>query len=308
MKSKIINFLKLAFGLLILFLLFYKAGFNGIYSSLSAMKIIYLPIVLLFVFITLILGNLNLKILFDGIKHIIGFWKLFRYYMLSWAVGSFVPGKIGEYSIVYFLRKEKITIGESSAVSTIDKLSTVFSLVLISIVGFFIFFPRTDAIKMMVILVVGFIILVFILVSERIRKLIRKYVLRKYAPKFEGFSKTFFYLLKRKKRLVFLNFLLTLVKWFAQSATIYYLLLAFGSNVNIFYIMVVQAVFTIVALIPISISGLGVRESVGMALFVKLGAGITAVASMQIALLIITYSLAFLTIMFSRVKREGLKV
>ena len=96
MKSKnIANFLKLAFGLLILFLLFYKVGFSGIYSSLLTIKIAYLPMVLLFVFITLILGNLNLKILFDGIKHIVGFWKLFKYYMLSWAVGSFVPGKIG---------------------------------------------------------------------------------------------------------------------------------------------------------------------------------------------------------------------
>src|SRR3989344_3145401 len=137
MKKELSLFLRLIFSISIILILFYKIGPKDIIQTFVKVNLLYTPLIILAIIFTVLLGALNLKILIDCINKI-KFLKILRYYLLSWAIGLFVPGKMGEFSIVYFLKKEDISIGQSLAISIMDKLITVVTLSFLTIAAFFV--------------------------------------------------------------------------------------------------------------------------------------------------------------------------
>lgn len=300
MKKGLKFFLKLSIGIVILFVLFYKIGFLEICKTIIKVNIYYLILVVLLYIFPFIIATLNIKILLDPIK-VVNFWRLFKYYMLSWSIGLFVPGKIGEFSLIYFLKKADISVGQGTAVSIIDKIITAITLSFLTVLTFFIFFTAAETIRLILILFVIFMILLFFMVTKIGREIIKKYILRKYAEKFKGFSKTFFYYLKNKKIILFINFILTFVKWILNSVIIAILFLAFDINVNFFYIILITATTTIVSLIPITISGLGVKESVAVFLFNQISVPAEVVVSVFLIFTILSYIVAALSCSLTKI-------
>ena len=90
--------------------------------------------------ISLIIGAVNLKILLSPLSKNISFYKIFYYSVLSWAVGLFVPGKIGEFSFVPLLKNEGVRVGHGSAIFILDKLITLVVLSIFSLIGIYLFF------------------------------------------------------------------------------------------------------------------------------------------------------------------------
>src|SRR3989344_3675996 len=127
-------FLKLVISVFILFLLFYKIGFLNIYEILSGTNILFLILIIFFYLPIYILGISNLFILFRGIK----FKDLIKPYLLSWASSMFVPGKFGELSIFYFLKK-KVSFDKSVPVIFIDKIISFFVDLLFVLLGLLFF-------------------------------------------------------------------------------------------------------------------------------------------------------------------------
>src|SRR3989344_4910157 len=120
---KKLNFLlKLFVGVLILSFLLFKFGFKNILSAIISINPIF--IVLIFIILTIS--------------------KLFYYGSLSWAVGMFVPAKLGEFSIIPLLKKHDIEIGTGTSISVLDKLVTFITLSIISIIGFLLFLPLKE--------------------------------------------------------------------------------------------------------------------------------------------------------------------
>ena len=304
MKKELSLFLRLIFSISIILILFYKIGPKDIIQTFVKVNLLYTPLIILAIIFTVLLGALNLKILIDCINKI-KFLKILRYYLLSWAIGLFVPGKMGEFSIVYFLKKEDISIGQSLAISIMDKLITVVTLSFLTIAAFFVIPVKTDVVQFILVLSVIFGIVLFFIVTEIGRGIIKKYVLRKYAEKFAGFSKTFFYYLKDKKDALIINLILTFLKWILSSAAVAILFLAFDTTIRFYYIVLITAATIIVGLVPFTISGLGLRESVAVFFYNLISIKPSVVVSVYLIFNIINY--LFAMIIFSAINVKKIK-
>jgi hypothetical protein len=305
MKKKLSTIFRLLLGVLILAILIYKVGVKEIYETLISINLSFLFVVIVVNFIPFFIATLNLKLLIDGIKKI-SFFKLLKYYILSWSVGLFVPGRLGEFSLIYFLRKEDIDIGKGTVVAVIDKLITAVTLSFLTIAAFFVFFTAAEVVKLVGFLFVGFLLFLFFIVTEMGRGLIKKFILRKFADKFKGFSETFFFYFKKKKKVLLINFFLTFIKWVLNAVIISILFLAFGVSIDFYYVLLVTSTTIIISLIPISISGLGVKESAAVLLFGQIGVSASVVVSVFLIFTVISY--IFAAFIFSFVKLDKKKI
>ncbi len=302
MKKRYFNILKVTIGLLIIFFLIYKFGLDNIFSTILDVKPGFLFIALIFYFVSIFIGVLNIKLLIAPLNKKISYWNLFRYYMFSWSAGLLVPGKIGEFSICYFLKKHDISIGEGIAASLMDKIITFVFLLIFSLFGFFIFLDFYSA--LLSVMVIPCILVTFLvsLYSMRIRNIIKRFIPNKIADKFKGFSRLLNRYAKDYKMLLFLNFLITGIKWFISFLVIYYMFLSFNVHVALGVVIIITAITKIIALIPISISGLGIREGAAVYLFGLYGVESVAVLSAFLTIVVLNYLLAAAS--FSLIKKE----
>ena len=292
MNKKQANIIKFILGLSILFFVFYKIGLKEIYKTILEMNFFFaIPFVIIFYIMFFILGTINLKILLNPIKKV-PFKKLLKYYALSWSFGLFVPSKIGEFSLIFLLKKEKIPIGKTTAISVIDKTITLITFVIFSAIGFLIFFNPMDSLKFTLILLSILFIGIFSILSNKVRNIIKK-LIGKYHIYFKGFSKTLFSYLKENKRVLFMNFILTIIKWgLIDAGLVFIYFLAFGKVVNPLYIILITAITLTVGLIPITINGLGIKTPTAIFLYGQIGIISPIVASVYLIDLVIKYLIA----------------
>ena len=170
------------------------------------------------------------------------------------------------------------------------------------------FFSYGQALRLIMIMIIGLVIMVYSILSERGRSFIRKHILRGFSKYFEGFSKTLFFYLKKQKKVLLLNFLLTLLKWVILALVISFLFVSFNSPMPFIYVLLISVITTIISLVPISISGLGVREASAVYLFSKVGATIVITASVQLINLVIVYSISITTLILFLKELNFIKV
>jgi len=214
----------------------------------------------------------------------------------------FIPGKLGEFSLVYFLNKENIKIGHGAAISVIDKIITLVCLFLISFFGFFMFFSPLQSIKLIVISLVLFAVIMILIVSKWNRNIIKKYILGKYSKKFAGFYSTFEFFFKHKKHILFIDFIITLIKWSINALIFYVIFLALKTTVPFLMVFIITSITVIISLIPITASGLGIREGIGIFLFSRVGVAFPVSSAVYIISLIIRSLIALFSIVFLKTK------
>ncbi len=303
---KLTSLLKIVVGFLILFFLFYKIGLNDIYSTLVKTNLLYVLLYLVLLFLLFVIGTINVRILLKPFRTKIPFSRLLRYYMASWSAGLFIPGRLGEFLLAYFLKKNNIEYGKGIIIPLIDRLLAFFTLAIFAIIGAFIFFTINEAIKIIMGLVILLIVLYFVFINSFGRKIIRKYILRKYASRFEGFYDNLKEYLRNKKTL-FLAFLTTIIKQVFTAITIYSLFLAFNTHVNVFYVIIMHSVIVILSLIPISVNGLGVKEASAVVLYNLIGVKPEITLSTYLIMTVVTYIFAMInlsTIKYKEILRE----
>lgn len=297
MKKSIGYLLKFTFGISILLLLFLKLGIEDIIkitltADLKFVFLAYIPFV-----ISLLIGSFNVYVLIFGLVKKISFFHAFKYYLLSWSVGLFMPGKIGDLSIIYFLKKENIPIGLGTAVSITDKIISLITLVLIASFGFFLFFNIKQALIYMALFIGITSLLIFLILNKTSRDIIKK-VLGKRSKIFKGFSKSILSYIKTKKELLMLNFIITLLQWFVSAFTIFFLFLAFDTHIPISIVFLISTITTTLSLIPLTISGLGIKESVAVFLYSTLNYSPIITAGVHLIVIMLKYILAICVFVF----------
>ena len=300
MKKSIKYILKFTIGLIILVILFTKIGMNEIISSFSKTNPIFIILAILSFIVALFAAISNVHIMIRGLCKPISFLKTIKYYLLSWSAGLLMPGKIGDFSIIYFLKKEDIPIGKGTAVSIADKLITIITILILGSFGFFLFFEIKEALYLMA-LFIGVALIGIFLIMHRYPRSVLKKILGKNAKMFKGFSKSMIHYVKTKKNLLTLNLLITIFQWFMSAVSVFFAFKSFGVSIPILTILLITAVVTLFALIPLTMSGLGIKESVAVFLYASLGYDPVIVASVYIIILIIKYSIAFLANLFYKI-------
>ena len=263
--NKVFFILKLFVSLLSLFLLFYNIGFTRVFSLLYETKISLILLSLLFYTVVLLLGAFGLYIFFRALNVKPSFFSFFGKYALGWSYASFTPAKLGEFGLMYLLKKYT-TYGQSLAILLLEKLISFFSYGLLSVIGLVWLVNRNAAliVSIFMILVLSLIAVSF---SLTLRNFVKKYILRKYAEKFRLFHQTFFSLLRNHRSSLLLNVFLSFLKLFLHSVLVYLLFSSAGFFVPIPKIMVIMAIVSVISFIPISLAGLGIKEASFVVLF-----------------------------------------
>lgn len=291
----ILNIIKILCGVLILGFLYYKIGFQNIYTTLLNLNPLFLVFLLFLYFLDFLIAALIYKVLLLPLGIRIRMRTLFRYHAASWAVGMFTPGKVGHFSMIYLLKKANIDIKKSIAVTFLHKAITLTVICLIAVTGLFFFFGYLKALKVAMLLTAVFLILTFLIFSKKFKALIKRYILGKFGGKIADFFVILRFYLKKQKKILLLNFGLSFLKYILGVLRLFVLLLFFQTHVPFHWVLLIVSISTISSLIPLTISGLGIKEGVGIFLFSRLGTDITIVASAYLILTSISYLIAGIT-------------
>ncbi|MFH1455583.1 MAG: lysylphosphatidylglycerol synthase transmembrane domain-containing protein [archaeon] len=300
MKNRFGLILKLSLGLLILYFILKKVGVTELVNTISQIDIFFLPMALFFFLLTLFLGALNLYFLLCyGLNIKLKFFRILKYSLLSWSFGMFIPGKLGEFSFAYFLKKRKVPVWRSFIILTMDKIITLFTLLSLTFIGFYLFLSVNQFLNLLIFFLIFGMIFFYVLIIFKEKNWLKRFLPKKFALSISQFSNGFFYMLKKRKKLLFLNTGLTFTKWFLSGIFHYFLFLSLGFDLNFGIVFLITAMVTIISLIPISISGLGVRESAAVYLYslflipvyISLGVALIAVTTSYIISILFFISL-----------------
>lgn len=302
MKKTYLNILRFLLGIFLLLILFSKIGFEEIFGNLLKTNIYQFLIILLVPILSVIFGAINMGVLLRFLRFRIRFLSLLRIYSLSWAFGLFLPGRLGELSIIPLLKNKGLDYGKGAAVSLIDKGITFFVLAFFTIFAIFIYLPKNQAINILIILSILTILLMALFITKMGRHLIKKFTPRSITEKFYGFSEALFLFIKKGKIYLFINLVLTIIKQVILTLIVYLTFLTFGINFSFTSTLLVISAITIISLVPISISGLGIRESSAVFLFGLLGLDTVIVGTVFTLFLILKYLVGSLIIYFIKIE------
>lgn len=268
----VVPFFNIAFVLLLVFLFFRYVDIHDFLFALSNADFFLLFLSFALGFFALVIAAVNIWLFLKALDISIKPVSLFRYVTFSWALGSVAPGRLGEFGLSYILKhKEGLSYGPSLSVSILDKVVTVFVLLSLSFFGFYRFFGVGYFLVVAVFFIVGIAISLFLLLNERFRLFLKDKVLKARASQFSDFSRSLRTLLFRRKLFLLLNVFVTYIKWIYSFFLIHLIVLSLGIDISFFTVAVIFSFLTLVSILPISISGLGLSEVSGTALLYSLG-------------------------------------
>ncbi|HLC72626.1 MAG TPA: lysylphosphatidylglycerol synthase transmembrane domain-containing protein [Candidatus Nanoarchaeia archaeon] len=291
MKKAYWFLLKLFLTVAILTALIINIGLKNLLLSLQTIHYSWFAAVAALIFIELLVGAFNVYILIRyGLRHSISFAALFDAYLTSWGIGLLTPGKVGDVGFAYFLEREGLPFGKGTAVLLLDSFTTILVLAVASGTGLWYFFGFQDVLLLLIVVGIVFLSLLLLL-SFQVRALLIR-ILGKWAIYFRGFSKSASVLLRERPQILVFNFGITIVKWFLIFLNFYFGFKALGHVVPYFVILLVAPLARLVSMIPLTINGLGIRESVAVYLFDQFAIPSGVVLSTYFSMLILNYLFA----------------
>lgn len=226
--------------------------------------------------LSLSITGYGLKALFDSIKHI-GFIEFMKYFLIGISLGLVLPGRAGDLSIIYLVKKKGFEYGESTALTLIDKITTLIVFGAIAAIGLFTIFNSNElelGLTMVAIIALGGIVAFSSIGRAVLRKLFGK-----YAALFKGFNKTFRNLLQKGKKKILINLAITAIRPVITGLLFMLLFYSIGIKVSLWHAIVINAIAFIASLLPLTPSGIGIREGTGIFLFSQIGVPLEASAS-----------------------------
>ena len=284
MNKKIVVLLQVLIGILLLAFLFWKVGIKDFISVLKKVNVHLLLITLLILIASHLMGTLKISTLLKAIGQKLPFLYLFRATTLSFSLGFIAPGKMGEFSILLFLRNKNISYGKGLAAILIDKVLTFLIVSLFALIGLLFYLDFRYFFLVLGIILALFSLLVYAIVSKNLRYLVKKYILRKYAKHFKGFSNTCLILITKGKKGILLNIMFSLFKFMLMCLSIWVLFRALGFSVFFPFVIFINSIIIILTLIPITFSGLGLREVSGTYLY-QLVTGVGLAVTLNVVLI-----------------------
>ena len=297
--------LRIIISLVLLAYIVNKITLKAVLEAISSADLKYVPAIVFLFFVSFLVKAANYRLLTTPLAEISAV-KLLKISVLTWVAGMFAPGKVGEFSVIYFLNKQGIQLGAATAISVLDKLITISVLTVTAAIGLLIFLDKTKAIQITALLIVGLTGLIMLIASSKARYLIRRFVLGKYESKFAGFSRYLFDYIKNNKLLLLYNYGLAIL-WLYVSALIIWLgLLSVGVRAPVTDIFLINSASLIVSIIPLTLGGLGARETVAVLLFEKVGMPAAQILGGYLVITIISSTLAIAVSLYTILRRKAL--
>ncbi|MDI6738522.1 MAG: lysylphosphatidylglycerol synthase transmembrane domain-containing protein [Nanoarchaeota archaeon] len=287
--------IKAAIGIAIVSFLVYKIGAQDVYDIVKSTSPLAFFIIAIGYLLNALLNSASFYLILSSLGVHSGYRGIFLSFIKSWGIGSVLPGKVGDLSVVYFLKKEGIDAKYSSAMYVIDKMAVLLFFVIIAMITAWILLPVNAVYILAVFLlaaVVGFLLFI------RFGKAIIREVFGKYAHYIESFH-TNIRLVTKKPLLILILFIISSLRWLVLSFSMWLLLSMANEHVSFIYVFLFSVTANILALLPVTVSGIGLKEAAFVYLYGLVGATTSIVLAVSIVYSIITIVLALIAVLFA---------
>ena len=260
-------------GIIILIILLYQFDFSNLSHIMEHIPIHFILLSFGASIPVVLISNVEWQYLLRKQDIPVSFLYSMKNIFIGYFYGFITPGGIGGYTRVIYL-KDKSNQPVEKCLYNIGIINTIdiITLFLISIIGAFLF-SRTYPILSysLIILCILWIIFLIILVHQKTWTWILSLVFRFtiFKPYHQWISISIQQLQKSlpSKNHIIITGIISLVGWVFRFSLFYFVLRLFTIEVSYMPVILIIAIANIVAMIPISIYGLGTRETVLISLF-----------------------------------------
>lgn len=276
MRKKTFEFLKIVVSLVLIMFLVKKIGINDLFVTLKEIDLGYLLLAFLFTIISLLFQVKRLKTLIVSRKIEIKFSKLLEFNLIGNFFGIFLPTVVGGDVVkMALLGKHSGKKVVSAGIVFMDRIVGTYALVTVSFIASIVgrkYLTNQIFNYALDIFLVSFILLIILnlrslwkTIWEILLKTKYKFilVLKKFIDTIQHFKFNDPAFLK--------GFVWSLAFYMSIIISNYFVSLALGLDINMAIFFVFVPLLSLAGMIPISISGLGVRESVSVIFFATLG-------------------------------------
>lgn len=274
-NKKFFTIIKIAVSVILIGILVKRVEIGEIYTVLTKSRLNYLFFAFLLALISLMLQALRLKalILAQGVE--VSFTKILKFNFMSSFFGIFLPTVVGgDLFKAYFLSTYSGKGAVSAATVLADRVIGVYTLILIGILSLLLGSSLLDPRMKYFIAVIFLLGLIFLLVlqSKKLTYFLDKTLASIHKRRLKKI-KIFIVTLqsfKGYKKTIYQAVLISALFYFVLIFESYVVALALNLQINLLVFFVFVPLLSISGMIPISISGLGVRETVSVLFFTTL--------------------------------------
>ena len=286
MKKKIVILLKIIISLLLISLLFYKLGIKNslyLFTTINFWKLIPFFITIYFIFFA---GAFNIWILLKN-KTKIGYTNFVRQYFYSYLLSFFIPGQLGDASLVLIFKKKFNTpMKITAAAYSVDKIITLIIYLIAASIGIIVYI---SALKKLIFIFAIVILIAIILFVINTKLLTSSKISTGLIFKIKNYWLELL-LFRHDLPILLLNFGITILKWLALGLGLWFVFTAFGVRVDILAILTIPIITTFVGYLPVSIGGIGTIEVTAIYLFSIIGVDKVVVLNVYILSRICQYA------------------
>tara|TARA_Y100000310_G_scaffold251425_1_gene257901 strand:- start:3185 stop:4114 length:930 start_codon:yes stop_codon:yes gene_type:complete len=276
-------------GIAIFIFILVKLDVSSIIEEIKGADVNYLLIALFFLFLYTLSQTFKWFAIARVQKIEVPFWSSYKINLIGNFYGFITPSRLGSaFRLAYLKGFKGFHMGKGASNYVLDKVLDLCSVFLLAIAFSFVFKEVLSGSFLYYSTGILTLILVFLLIfrdKERAKKILGSFYRRFVPEKIKGRAKEIFesfYDGMPKKRYLILFLLLNILNWILLYTMSFFVGLSIGINVPFFYFLAILPITTLVAQIPITISGLGTREATMISLFGLLGVGATKVFSMAL--------------------------
>jgi uncharacterized protein (TIRG00374 family) len=291
LKNIAIYLLKIGVTIGLLIFLFKKTDINKMISIVKDMDLFYFVIAIIFFVFTYYLGILRWQVLLKGADVKVSFSRVTISYLMGLAINLFSPSTVGgdlargiDLSIYASKSKPKIL-----ATVILDRIFGYVAIILIasfSLIFGYKFVNDKAVIVSFGILALLLLAILLILFSKNVLNILLRIfgkieIIKNALVRFHDAVSLF--RLKSRLNSVIYGLFLSLVIQFGAVLLIYFLALALKIDIDMVYFFVFVPIINAISMIPITIGGLGLRDSSAVFFFTR--AGLSASAAFTLSLM-----------------------
>jgi uncharacterized protein (TIRG00374 family) len=277
-KNKLILLAKIAIMVLLFYLILRKVGVHKFYQTLIGANISYLFAAMAVLWFGHLLCVARWKILLDVFRMHFSYLRLVAIYAVGAFFNSALPTAIGGDVVKLYLtgREANGSYMLSFASVFMDRNIGMFAMVIIAFISCLFHPVSINGIPLLpvaALILVGFVMANLILFHPRSYALVTKLLHKKFpkvADRLDVLSNAFTAVRKDKSALL-KTFLLSVINQGASISMNWLIALALGEHISFVYFLIFVPMVTLVVMVPITVSGLGLRESAFWILLSSIG-------------------------------------
>ncbi|MBZ0167225.1 MAG: flippase-like domain-containing protein [Candidatus Omnitrophica bacterium] len=276
MKKIIGNILKFCFGLLIVFYLLSRIDRQALVDTLKQTQVVYLWLVLALSFVVVFLSAVRWHVLLQRFSDRVTFAESLKWTCLSHFFNIYLPGNVvGDVVRGLKIKNNDIGPSEGLASAVLDRVCGLLVFMLMAVFGIIVGFFVLD--NQVILYVAAAFIMAgmacFMLVQhEQLIEILRPFkpIYKFVQTRLEKFIQSLHYY-KHKKKYFVQAMGISLSMSVINCLGFYYVATALGGKVPAVYFLLFVPIVNIISHVPVTHSGLGVREGVFVYIFTQLG-------------------------------------